>query len=200
MTVEVVREDERFVIYGVPWAAYSTFRDALDEAGSHVTMTYVAGSLELLRPSLRHCEEAKLITRMLWVWAEHREIDLRGFGGTTFRSEAARCAVEADDCFTIGPMPDGGVPHLTIDVVASNAFVDKISAYRALAIGEVWSYDSAKRVIDVRGLVEGEYERAAASRLFPDLDLALLLSFVVSGESHIELVSAYRAALTRRPT
>ncbi|HEX3481791.1 MAG TPA: hypothetical protein VHT91_42555 [Kofleriaceae bacterium] len=44
-------EEARFVLWGVPWWTYVVLRDALeDHAG--LKLTYLEGTLELMRPSL----------------------------------------------------------------------------------------------------------------------------------------------------
>jgi hypothetical protein len=59
----------------------------------------------------------------------------------------------------------------------------------------VWH--SATRRTVVHRLSDRQYVQHEQSALLPDLDLALLTSFVRPGESHTALVKEYRAALRR---
>jgi hypothetical protein len=46
-----VDAEERFVVHGARWHVYVGLRDSLDEAGSHLRLTYLEGDLELTSPS-----------------------------------------------------------------------------------------------------------------------------------------------------
>jgi len=191
-TVEEV--DRRFVLHGVPWSTYVALRDALDDQ-SGLKMTYLKGTLELMSPSTSH-EDAKTISgRLLEVWAMERDLDLRGFGGATFRSEAMERGLEPDECYKLGKLEDDDVPDVAIEVIVSSGLVDKMAVYAGLGVAEVWEWRPGPRAITVHRLVGGAYERGDRSALLPELDLALLASFVVPGENRTRLAKAYQAAL-----
>jgi Uma2 family endonuclease len=193
--VETSDAERRFLLTGVPWSTYVSLRDSLDTAGVHVHMTYLTGSLELIRPSKRHEEESNLIARLLEAWAEERDVDLRGFGSTTFRSEAKSRGAEPDECYALGPTPEEAPPHIAIEVVVSNPLLDKLDVYAALGLLEVWVWYSPSRNFTVHRLRAGTYELVATSELLRGLDLGLLATFVRSGENHTALVKSYRHAV-----
>lgn len=187
-----VDAEHRFVLNDVPWWTYIALRDAFEGAGTR--MTYVEGRLELMSPSATREEDARLIGRLLDVWSEVNDVDLRGYRSTTFRSEQQRRGLEPDECFVIGgPLVD--VPQIAIEVVVGNPLVDKLDVYAGLGIAEVWVWRSATRQLVVHTLEAGAYRTRDRSVLLPTLDLVLLTSFVRPGESHLALVKAYRAAL-----
>jgi len=188
-----VEAEKRFLLEGVPWWTYVALRDALDDR--HVLMTYLEGALELMSPSETHEEEKKIIARLLEAFADEEDIDLRGFGGATFRKELAQRGLEPDECYSVGPKPEGDVPHLAIEVVVSNPLLDKLSVYAGLGVPEVWTWNSPKRTLTVRRLSKRGYEIVSRSGVLPQIDLALLASFVRAGESHTALVKAFREAL-----
>src|SRR5258705_11752881 len=88
--------DRRFVLYDVPWWTYVALRDAMDEHGG-VKMTYLEGALELMRPSMLHEDAKTIIARLIEDWAMERDVDLRGFGGATFRCEGRKRRLEPDE-------------------------------------------------------------------------------------------------------
>jgi Uma2 family endonuclease len=192
-TVQSPDAERRFLLFDVPWATYVTLRDALDTARVH--MTYLAGSLELMSPSLLHEEESKLIARLLEAWAEEHDVDLRGFKSATFRSEVQARGAEPDECYTLGPMAKDALPQIAIEVVVASPLLDKLDVYAGLGVAEVWIWHSASRNFAVHRLSGRRYEAVAGSELLPRLDLGLLASFVRAGENHTALVKAYRAAL-----
>ena len=185
--------ERRFLLHDVPWWTYVALRDALDETG--VRMTFLEGELELMSPSDLHEESKKLLARLVETWADETGTDLRGFGSTTFRREAAERGLEPDECYTLGPKAKDGVPHVAIEVVVASPLLDKLAVYAGLGVSEVWTWRvDAKRVV-VHRLVDGRYEEAERSGVVPALDLALLARFVRPGESHTALAKAYREAL-----
>ena len=186
--------ERRFLLTRVPWETYVALRDADDS--SHVRMTYLAGSLELMSPSELHDEDAKMIARLLEAWAEEHDVDLRGFRSTTYRSEAKARGLEADECYSVGPKAKDVPPHIAIEVIVSSPLLDKLEVYAALGVAEVWVWHSRSRSLAVHRLVDGRYQVGARSELLPTLDLALLTSFVRGGENQTALVKSYRAALS----
>ncbi|HUH05148.1 MAG TPA: Uma2 family endonuclease [Kofleriaceae bacterium] len=185
--------ERRFLLEGVPWAAYVGLRDALEH--STVRMTYVEGRLELMSPSETHEEAKKLIARLLEVWADERDVDLRGFGSTTFRREARQRGLEPDECYVLGPKARDAVPQIAIEIVVASPLIDKLDVYAGLGVPEVWVWSSATRAMAVHCLGGDRYELRDRSALLEGLDLGLLASFVLPGESHTALAKAYRAAL-----
>jgi len=189
------RAELRFLLHGVPWWTYVALRDALDTTG--VRMTYLEGELELMSPSDLHEESKSIIGRLLEVWAEERDVDLRAFGSTTFRREATERGLEPDECYTLGPKQPDGVPHLAIEVVVDNPLVEKLAVYSGLGVPEVWIWLDARKSIQIHCFVGNGYEVRPKSDLLPEIDVALLSRFVRPGDSHTALARAYRAAIAR---
>jgi Uma2 family endonuclease len=190
--------DQRVVLRGVSWATYVSLRDG-DGSSSNVRMTYLAGTLEVMSPSESHEEIKELIGRLIEAWSEEHDIDLRGFGSSTFRNEAAERGLEPDGCYVIGPKVEGAPPHLAIEVIVSNPLVDKLDVYAGLGVDEVWTWErDCSIAIHVRR--GAKYERRERSPLLPRLDVVLLASFVRPGDSHVALVKAFRAAIRSRLT
>jgi Uma2 family endonuclease len=189
--------EQRFGLHGVPWAAYVALRDALDDQAG-LKMTYLRGTLELMRPSTLHADAKTIIARLLEVWAMERDVDLRGFGGATFRAEAVQRGLEPDERYKLGKLEDDGVPDLAIEVIVSSGLVDKMAVYAGLGVPEVWEWRPKHAHLIVHRLAGDAYVRHDASALLPDLDLALLASFVRPGENQTQLAKAYQAALRAR--
>lgn len=190
LTQEVA--ERRFILSDVPWWMYVALRDALgDDDGTR--MTYLEGTLELMSPSILHEDVKKIIARLLEVWAMERDIDLRGFGATTFRKEAKRRGLEPDECYKVGPIGSDGIPDLALEVVLSSPLIDKLEVYAGLGVPEVWVWLNGALVI--HRLVGDAYERAPRSGVLPSLDLALLAKFIVPNENQTRLAKAYQAAL-----
>jgi Uma2 family endonuclease len=118
-------------------------------------------------------------------------LDLDGHGSTTLRDEAAKRGLEPDECYTLGR--GKAVPDVAVEIVYSRPRLDKLEVYRGLGVPEVWIYRDEKLAVWVLG--EGGYEERACSTKLPNLDLALLASFMRAGEPQTKLVKAFRASL-----
>ncbi len=194
---EAAATERRFVLHGVPWAAYVTLRDALDDQ-SGLKMTYLRGTLELTSPSTLHEDAKTIIGRLIEVWAMERDVDLRGFGGATFRREAKERGLEPDECYTLGPLHEDGVPDIAIEVTVTASLVDKLAVYAGLGVPEVWEWRPSTGAIAVLRLVGDDYQPRHRSEVLPELDVAELSRFVIPGQSQTALAKAYQAALQSR--
>jgi Uma2 family endonuclease len=161
-------------------------------------MTYFKGTLELMSPSTLHEDAKKIIARLLETWAMERDLDLRGFGGATFRREAKERGLEPDECYKLGKLDEDGVPDIAIEVIVSSGLVDKMAVYAGLGVAEVWEWRPNSRLLVVHRLTDGGYDRRDRSEILPELDLALLSSFVQPGENQTRLAKSYQAALRVR--
>ncbi|TMQ02449.1 MAG: Uma2 family endonuclease [Deltaproteobacteria bacterium] len=163
--VQESRNDEpRFVLQGVPWWTYVALRDALDDHAG-LKLTYLEGTLELMSPSLLHEDAKKIIARLLEAWATEIDLDLRGFGSTTFRREARQRGLEPDECYKLGKLEEDAVPDIAIEVVVSSSAVDKMAVYAGLGVPEVWVWQPSTGAIVVNRLVEGAYQRRERSEV-----------------------------------
>jgi Uma2 family endonuclease len=134
-------------------------------------VTYLEGTLELLRPSLLHAEAKTIIARLIEVRAIERNVDLRGFGGATFRREARLRGLEPDECYKLGKLDEDAVPDIAIEVVVTNPLVDKLAVHAGLRVSEVWVWTPDTQVVAVNRLVGTGYEARERSVILPALDL-----------------------------
>jgi Uma2 family endonuclease len=186
-----LREDRRFLLEGVPWETYVMLRDTLDAGGSGLRMTYLEGSLELMSPSRNHEDYKTIIARLLEAYAEEADLDLRGFGATTFRKKAKKRGLEADECYALGRL--GKRPDIAIEVVVSKRLLDKLAVYHGLGVPEVWQWEEGK--LTVYGRTAQGYEAQARSAVLPGLDLDHLSGFVALDANQTAQVKAYRRSL-----
>jgi Uma2 family endonuclease len=189
--------ESRFVLYGVPWWTYVALRDALDDRAG-LKMTYLHGTLELMSPSTLHEDAKKIIARLIEVWAMEHDVDLRGFGGATFRREAKERGLEPDECYKLGKLEEDGVPDIAIEVIVTSGLVDKMAVYAGLGVPEVWEWRPSSATIVLHRLVGDAYERRERSEILPALDVGMLSGFVRPGENQTQLAKAYQAALRQR--
>lgn len=188
--------EQRVILHAIPWWQYLALRDATEGRG--LKLTYLEGDLEIMSPSDLHEEAKKIMARLIEAYAEERELDIWGFGSTTYRDETKSRGLEPDECYNLSkPSGPGAVPDLAIEIIVSRGLIDKMAVYAGLGVKEVWSWRPGKSLVEVHCLnTSGTYEVSTGSALLPELDLSILSQFVrPGGESHTKLVKAYRAAI-----
>jgi len=99
--------------------------------------------------------------------------------------------LEPDECYIVG---DQGkpAPDLAIEIAWTSGGLDKLEIYRRLGIAEVWFWRAGR--IEVYVLRQQRHERTDRSALFPDLDVALLCSFL-DRPTALQAVKAFGEAL-----
>lgn len=189
-TVAAVRGESRVLLHGVSWDVYVQ----LGEDNPGLRLTYLAGELEIMSPSDHHELDKTMLARLLEAYAEERDIELNGFGNTTYRKRAKRRGLEPDECYVLRPIQGRlpSRPDLAIEVVLTSWRIDKLEVYRGLGVPEVWVWQRGH--IEVHVLAGTRYETRRRSVLLPDLDLELLASFV-GRRDQVRAVKEYRRAL-----
>jgi Uma2 family endonuclease len=184
--------DQRLVSYGVPWSHYEA-QLALRGDAPVPRIAYLEGALELMSPSKDHERIKSYIGCLVEAYALERGIDLSPYGAWTLKSPPSQSGLEPDECYLVGDQTKEA-PDLAIEVVWTSGGIDKLEIYRRLGIGEVWFWKASR--IEVHVLRQLRYERSDRSRLFPDLDLELLCSFL-DRPTALQAVKAFRDALRR---
>ncbi len=182
--------EQRLILAGVAWSQYETLVSLFMNQFPALRMTYLEGTLELMTNSPEHERLKTMIGRLLEAYAEERDLDLNGYGSTTFCREAVARGLEPDECYCLGELNE--VPSLAIEIALTRGGIDKLSVYQGLKIPEVWIWQPQQMVVFV--LEETGYVKCDRSRLCPDLDLALFASFVDTA-NQTQSVKAYRRAL-----
>lgn len=185
--------DQRVVVYGVSWAHYEAYL-AMRGEKSVPRIAYLRGTLELMSPSRDHERITSWIGRLIEVYAEERNVQLAPYRSWTLK-HPEQAGAEPDECYIFGSDETKDRPDLVIEVVWTSGGLDKLEIYRALGIAEVWFW--LDEHIEVHALHEGGFERVEQSRWLPELDLALLCSFL--DRPFAEAKREFRAALRSRP-
>lgn len=181
--------DAIVVLHDVSWEDYERL---LEIRGDHSAprISYLEGEVEIMSPSRDHESIKSTIGCLLEAWCTDRGIEWSPFGSWTLKRKRDKRGVEADECYIFGTKPRK-TPQLAIEVEWTQRGIDKLEIYRKLDVEEVWYW--RKGSIEVYLLTEGTFTRAKRSRLFPDLDLALLAS-MLDRDTVSQAVRDFRAA------
>ncbi|PSN13578.1 hypothetical protein C7293_15380 [filamentous cyanobacterium CCT1] len=184
--------EQRLVLQGISWQQYDALVALFVNQLPALRMTYLEGTLELMTTSPEHERLKKTIARLIEAFAEELDLDLNGYGSATFRKEAAARGLEPDECYCLGELHE--VPNIALEVVITSGGIDKLEVYKGLKVQEVWLWQNQQ--LRIYGLVDEEtgYTVLETSRCLPQLDVALLASYV-DRPSQTQAVKAYRQAL-----
>ena len=156
-------------------------------------IAYLEGAMKLMSPSKDHERIKSCIGRLIEAYALERGIDLSPYGAWTLKSDSQQSGLEPDECYLIGDQTRE-VPDLAIEVEWTSGGLDRLAIYRRLGVKEVWVWRAAR--IHVHRLERDGYEQRTRSQVFPELDVALLASFIDS-PTVLQAVTAFREALRR---
>jgi Uma2 family endonuclease len=163
-------------------------------------ITYLEGELELMSPGFNHESIASLIGRLVEVYCVDRDIEILPVGSWTIKKRRKKRAAEPDECYVFGVHegePRSKRPDLAIEVIWTSGGIDKLDVYRKLNVPEVWIWDNG--AIQIYRLRGEAYHAVAQSKLLPDLDVALLCSFLDRPTLN-RAIRDFRAALAARAT
>jgi len=182
----VVISEEWFILRNVSWQTYE-FLLKNYENQSAPRFTFDRGTLEIMRPLVRHertnCNLAKIVETVCEAW----DINVVSAGSTTFKREDMERGFEPDSCFYVqnaermeakdefdllgGDPP----PDIVIEVDLTSSSVPKLPIFAAFGVLEIWRYVGEQVTILV--LSEGIYEERSVSLALPPLSAATLDDF-----------------------
>ncbi|NJL35657.1 MAG: Uma2 family endonuclease [Leptolyngbyaceae cyanobacterium RM2_2_4] len=170
----------------IPNVSWKEFESILQEIGVRrsARIAYSQGTLEIMVPLPEHEISRDLISDIVKILLKAGKIRYQPFGSTTFKRENT-AGVEPDACFYIQNYqqmigrrrlaPDDPPPDLAIETdVTSKTTLD---AYQAIAIPELWIYDSGKLTIYL--LKAGQYVASSTSPIFPEILLTQMIPATV---------------------
>ena len=188
-TVQIkVPVDNRLVMAGEPWSAYTRWLKLFDER-RHVRITYDRGGLEIMTLTHEHEHQAALLARLVVTWTEERGLPIKSGKSTTFRRREIKRGLEPDECFWIAneslvrnksrlDLRQDPPPDLVIEIDGTNSCLPRLPIYAALKMPEVWRIEQG--VLSFQILQpSGAYADAPVSAALAPLTPADLERFLV---------------------
>jgi len=160
----------------VSWKEYVIFRELFDRLG--LRMTYLRGALELTSPSPEHELWKTNIARFIELYAYLMNIDLYGYGSTTFKKEAKERGAEPDECYLVGKKLDD-FPEIVLEVIHTAPLLNKLDVYAGMGVSEVWIFKDGRFSLYALDRAASQYAEIPRSRLLPELDFALVARYAV---------------------
>lgn len=173
----VVPPGQQLIMTDVSWLMYEQLLEEFGvKRGSRIN--YSEGVLEIMVPLPEHEDDKVIITDLVKVLLEELDIEFRSLGSTTFKSEAMKRGIEADDCFYIeneAAIRGKKRIDLNIDPPADLALEIDITSrtrfdnYEVLGVGELWRFNGTELEINV--LESGRYIQVDESPHFTGFPL-----------------------------
>ncbi len=177
----------KLTIDGVSWAEYSRFLRAFQRRPS-VRLTYDNGLLELMTISFEHDTQGRFLGRLVVTLTEELGLPILCAGSTTFRRQAKRRGLEADNSFWIASearvrgrrkidLRIDPPPDLAVEVDIAHSSLPRLSIYASLGVPEVWRYGGQKLTYYLLQPT-GDYSESVSSPTFPGLRPGDLVRFL----------------------
>ncbi|PHM06306.1 Uma2 family endonuclease [Nostoc sp. 'Peltigera malacea cyanobiont' DB3992] len=183
-------------IQDISWEEFESILQELGEKRS-LRVAYSKSTLEIMVPLPEHEKSKDLISDIVKILLKIAGKSYEPFGSTTFKRENI-AGVEPDACFYIQNYqrmigrrklePNDPPPDLAIETdVTSKTTLD---AYVAIAVPELWIYDSKKLRIYL--LRDGHYIESDNSPNFPNIPLIQIIAATVERTWQVGTVQALK--------
>jgi Uma2 family endonuclease len=179
------------ILNEVHWDEYEQLlADLGDSAG--VRVSYDRGRLEIMSPSAKHDKFSQLITLLVWIAAEARDIVIEGLGSTTYKQEWLARGVEPDACFYISnaraiigkeriSLKVDPPPDIVVEIDISSESTQRLAIYAGMGVPEVWRYDG--KCAHIYQLVDHAYVPIDVSLALPVFTTGVLSRFLDQGKT-----------------
>ncbi|MDP8964195.1 MAG: Uma2 family endonuclease [Cyanobacteriota bacterium] len=175
--------EQRLVLYGISWQQYEILRQTLEEVPG-TRMVYLEGTLEIMTPSPEHESAKATIGTLLDVYLIQKGIRFYKCGSPTLKNQDKVRGKEPDESYNLGTKKD--IPDLAIEVVVSSGSLDILSVYQGLGVPEVWLWKNNQ--LSIYHLRSQGYEQISKSELLPELDLALLVKYLIYPDQYDAII------------
>lgn len=173
------------VLENISW---STFVDLAEQRrGSVPRMTYDEGTLEMMRPQLKHENLGCLIGRMIETYSEIRGIEITSVGSMTVKRDDLEKAYEADESYYVTHAEEllekeeldfatDPAPDLVVEVELTSSAIAKLKLFAKMEVPEVWRHRG--KTLEMFRLIQGEYVSIDSSVELPGLHASVINDFL----------------------
>ncbi|PSB34697.1 Uma2 family endonuclease [Stenomitos frigidus] len=189
----LAQPEQRVILEGVSWQQYEILLATLGDDFPNLRLSYLEGTLEIMTTSPEHEELKTIIAMLMEAYFQETRIRFHGIGSATFRKAAKQRGLEPDECYCLGQKKE--IPDIVIEVILSSGMVDKLDIYQGLRVPGVWFW--ANNQFSLYHLRSAHYELLSSSELLPELDIALLASYVQPADQ-FDAVMAFRDVMRQQ--
>lgn len=149
-----ITESPLRVLTNVSWDTYESMLKELENSSSP-HLTYDRGVLEIMSPTAKHENVARLLDLLVSLVSLELGPELITLGSTTFRRKDLMRGFEPDSCFYVGNEPKirgkdrldlkiDPPPDIVVEIDITRSTINKRSIFARFGVPEVWRYDGEK--------------------------------------------------------
>ncbi|MGF2038123.1 MAG: Uma2 family endonuclease [Nostoc sp. CmiVER01] len=187
--VDQPTEEKLVTLKDVSWEQFKGIEAQLQE-NRNVRLSYLSGILEIMSPIGDKHEKVKSTVGLL-LEAYMKKLSIRFYrrGGFTLE-EPGYASGTPDESYSIGTERE--VPDIVIEIIVTSGSISRKELYKPKKVPEVWFWKSNQ--IKIFHLSEsGEYEEVNRSGFFPNLDPALMLSYIAMPDQYDAIIEFEQA-------
>ena len=170
------------VIHDFTWDDYEHLVEELAER--HFRVSYDCGRLEIMTPLPEHETYARFIDRLVYAYAERRDLTVENYGSATWKRGSLARGVEPDSCYYVASavriigkrhqidLESDPPPDIVLEIDVTNESLSKFGIYAALSVPEIWRYDGQQ--VQFYELADRAYREISESKSLPGLKPAML--------------------------
>jgi Uma2 family endonuclease len=177
------------LMHNVSWAEYERVLDEFAQKTAY-RISYNNGVLKIVSPRFDHEFPKDVVFTAVRVYADEFDIDIDGYGSTTWHKKKKAKGAEADTSFYIKnaakvrKVKDFDLnlevaPEIVVEVDTTNESWDKFEIYATLEVDEIWRCDGQN--YQIYRLIQGKYESVENSVSLPLISGKLLTEFLEIG-------------------
>lgn len=181
-----ITESPLRILTNVTWDTYESMLKELENSSSP-HLTYDRGVLEIMSPTAKHDDVARVIDLLVNLVSLELGPELRALGSTTFRRKDFMRGFEPDSCFYVENEPKirgkdhldlkiDPPPDIVVEIDITRSTINKRSIFARFGVPEVWRYDGEK--IEIFILEAGAYIGSEQSRALPVFSAEILSRFI----------------------
>jgi Uma2 family endonuclease len=178
--IEHLPEGATLILQQLSWDDYDALLEDLAEAHPRLRVTYDHGRVEIMSPLSEHEGYARFIDDLARAYADHLNLKIEKYGGTTWRRRKLEQGLEPDCCYYVTnadkiigkktiDLDVDPAPDLAVEIDISHESLSKFHIYAALKIREIWRYDGTKSQLLFYELHRASYREIGRSTVLPRL-------------------------------
>jgi Uma2 family endonuclease len=183
--IEHLPEGATLILQEFSWQDYERLVEDLNVSHARLRVTYDHGRVEIMSPLNEHEGYARFIDALVRAFAEHRQVKLESFGGSTWRRRKLEQGLEADCCYYVTnadhiigkkriDLDVDPAPDIVVEIDITTESFSKFHIYAALKVSEIWLYDGKKEQLHFYQLESKSYREIKHSHVLTGLLPAMI--------------------------
>jgi Uma2 family endonuclease len=207
--IEHLPQGGTLVLQQINWDDYEALLSDLTKIHARLRVTYDHGRIEIMSPLSAHEGYARFIDDLVRAYADHLNLTLEKYGGTTWRRRQLSQGLEPDCCYYLAhadkiigreviDLEVDPPPDLAVEIDVTNESLTKFHIYAGLQVPELWRYDDEKSHLQFYELHRAAYREIGESNALPRLRPSMIASALRRSKTdgQTAALAAFRQSIT----